>query len=162
MSLRCNENSKYIPHDISYTRKPLPKTPSSGRARTDTKMIVMEKKFKRQKKIAQIKRIIGYIFVLGVVAACNYTGIVVAANTSEESVTRDWTKSFLISLAQDMVSTQVVKVVVTVVLMKMISRGVSKQKLRIYRKVLDDLTTRALVMKNAIIAQKKPQYVRNC
>lgn len=112
-------------------------------------MIKAEKAYQRKKKIAKIKERIGYIFVLAVVAGCHYVAIVVAANSDMET-TQKWTKNFLLSLAQDMGTTQMFKVMMTVIVMKIISRGASKRKIKILRRFLDPLTARALVMKSIL------------
>ena len=113
------------------------------------------KEYKRKKKIATIKKYIGYVFVAAVIVASNYIGIVVAANSSFETV-QGWTTSFLISLGQDLVTGQIAKVVITIVAMKLITRGVQRNRVKYFRPFLDPITTRALMTENSLFLQKKP------
>ena len=103
------------------------------------------KKQIKSKKIAKIKEIIGYILIACTVLGCNYIAIVIAATTDKEQTTK-WAISFLISLAQDMGTVQVMKVIVTVLLVRIIGRGQSKKVVKILRLGLDPIVVRALAM----------------
>ena len=102
----------------------------------------------RRKTIGKIKRIVGYLLVLGAAAGCNYAVLVVAANSTPEESQR-WAKNFLISFGQDMVINQVLKACLTVVICKIlyknkISGGVGK----IMKGLMDLVTLRAIAMKS--------------
>ena len=103
------------------------------------------KKLMRSKKIAKIKATIGYIIVLCAVVGCTYITFVIAATTPDDQTT-SWAISFIISLAQDMGTSQVLKVVVTVVLVRIISRGQSRKVVKILRVFLDPIVVRSLAM----------------
>ena len=103
------------------------------------------KKQLRSRQIAKIKAIIGYILVLCAVCGCNYIALVIAASTDKDQTTK-WAISFLISLVQDMGTSQVLKVVVTVFLIRIIARGQSKKMVKILRLGLDPIVVRALAM----------------
>ena len=103
------------------------------------------KKLEKSKKIAKIRAIIGYILVLCAVAGCTYITFVIAATTPDDQTTR-WAISFIISVAQDMGTSQVLKVIITVVLVRIISRGQSRKVVKILRVFLDPIVVRALAM----------------
>lgn len=103
------------------------------------------KKRNKQKKIARIKQIIGYIIVLAAAAAGNYIVLVVAANNKPEDSQR-WAKNFLLSFAQDLGVNQVIKALVTVILLKILVRRRKGDFPKYFKIFMDLVTMRAIAM----------------
>ena len=96
-------------------------------------------------KIAKIKEFIGFILALGVLGGCTYAVLVVAANTDSE-ISKKWARNFMTSMAQDMGVSQVFKVLVTVALIRIISKGQSARTVKWLKLGIDPIMTRALAM----------------
>ena len=111
------------------------------------------KKLHRSRKIAKIKSIIGYILILGAVVSCHYIVLVVAANSTDEE-SKKWAQNYLISLAQAMGISPVVRVLLTVVVLKMIKKGHSRRTVKIMKLLLCKMTTRALAMVQSNLVEK--------
>src|SRR4051794_10892572 len=91
-------------------------------AKRDPSILVKETlKRKRKLKIAHIKRIIGYVLSVALVIGGNYVVLVVSANNTAEESTK-WSKKFMISFAQDLGVNQVIKVVLTCILLRVLMR----------------------------------------
>jgi len=103
------------------------------------------KKRKRAKKIALIKMSFGYILVIASIAASIYSVLVVAANSSIED-SQNWAKNFMISISQDMVTSQIIKVLLTVFLFKCFVNAKNKCAKFLLKILVDPLTARALAM----------------
>lgn len=102
-------------------------------------------KRKRVKMIALIKRIIGYIIMVGVVGGCHYMVLVVSANSAAEE-TQTWATNFLRSLGQDMVVGQILKVLMTVVSLRLIARTTNINVRRVLKLMIDQVVARAIAM----------------
>mgnify|MGYP000942230061 FL=1 len=96
-------------------------------------------------KIAKIKEIIGYMLALGVLGAATYMVLVIAAN-SDAKTSQVWALNFLTSVAQDMGVTQVVKVLITITLIKIIAKGQSPKTVKLLRMGIDPIIIRALAL----------------
>ena len=86
--------------------------------------------------------------VLSVVAASNYIVIVVAANSALD-VTERWTKGFLISFLQDMVTGQSFKALFNAVLINLLKRDISTTRAKVVGFFTDRLLLRAVAMVNS-------------
>lgn len=107
-----------------------------------------EKEFTKRKKMlrtAKIKEIIGYFLALCVLGGCVYAVLVVSANTDSE-ISKKWAKNFMTSMAQDMGVSQVIKVLITVALIKIIAKGQKPKTVKILRFGVDPIITRALAL----------------
>ena len=102
-------------------------------------------KRRKQKKIAKIKKIIGYLLVLSAFAGCIYIILVVAANLTPED-TEKWSKSFLISLAQDLGVSQIFKVLLTVVVIRIMAKTRSQRVKKYLALLVDPITVRAIAI----------------
>lgn len=103
------------------------------------------RKRNRLKRIAKIKKIIAYILILCIVGASHYTVLVIFAN-SEDSEAQYWAINYLISLAQDMGVSQIIKVLLTIVCLRMLVGARSARFKKILALMIDPVTVRALAM----------------
>ena len=102
-------------------------------------------KRRKQQRIAKIKKIIGYILVLTALTGCIYIILVVAANLETED-TEKWSKSFLISLAQDLGVSQIFKVLLTVVVIRIMAKTRSQRVKKYLAILVDPITVRAIAI----------------
>ena len=113
------------------------------------------KKRNRLRKIGKIKKIISYFLILCIVVASHYMVLVIFAN-SEDSEAQNWAINYLISLAQDMGVNQILKVILTIVSLR-IMVGAKSQKLKIILKLLiDPVTVRSLAMAAKTMSSPDP------
>lgn len=103
------------------------------------------RKRNRLKRIAKIKKIIAYILILCIVGASHYIVLVIFAN-SEDSEAQYWAINYLISLAQDMGVSQIIKVLLTIVCLRMLVGARSARFKKILALMIDPVTVRALAM----------------
>ena len=107
------------------------------------------KKREKTKKIAKIKKIVGSLIALTMLLGCGYIVLVVAANSSPEE-SQKWGTNFMISLAQDLGTSQVFKVVLSIILIRLVPKVHNKKLLWIMKKAMDPMSVRAL----AIVSDK--------
>ena len=113
------------------------------------------KKRNRLRKIGKIKKIISYFLILCIVVASHYMVLVIFAN-SEDSEAQNWAINYLISLAQDMGVNQILKVILTIISLR-IMVGAKNQKLKIILKLLiDPVTVRSLAMAAKTMSSPDP------
>ena len=113
------------------------------------------KKRNRLRKIGKMKKIISYFLILCIVVASHYMILVIFAN-SEDSEAQNWAINYLISLAQDMGVNQILKVILTIVSLR-IMVGAKNQKLKIILKLLiDPVTVRSLAMAAKTMSSPDP------
>lgn len=101
----------------------------------------------RSKKITTIKRICGCFLVLFVFAGCNYSVLVIAANSTTTEVT-SWVKSYLISFVQDMLTTEFIKILLNVILIRALTRHPSRCTYKLMKLIVNPLIVRAVAMSN--------------
>ena len=106
------------------------------------------KRRNRLKKIAKIKKMIGYFLILCTLVASHYMVLVISANPDpeKEDEAQDWAINYLISLAQDMGASQVFKVLLTVVCMRMMVSARNQTFKKVLKLLIDPVTVRALAM----------------
>ena len=106
------------------------------------------KKRKRLKKIAKIKTIIAYFLILCIVIASHYMVLVISANPDpeKEDEAKDWAINYLISLAQDMGASQIFKVLLTVICLRMLVGARNQTFKKVLKLLIDPVTVRALAM----------------
>ena len=101
----------------------------------------------RHKKRTTIKRVVGVILALAVFGGCNYAVLVIAANSASKEVNQ-WVKSYLISFAQDMLTTELIKVLLNVIFIRALTRGARGLSYKVMKLISAPLIIRALAMKN--------------
>ena len=103
------------------------------------------RKRNRMRKIAKIKTIVAYILISFIVVASHYIVLVIFAN-SEPDEAQNWATNYLMSLGQDMGVSQIFKVLLTVVCLRMMINVKGSKLKKILKALLDPVTVRALAM----------------
>ena len=105
------------------------------------------KKRNRLRRIAKIKKIIAYILILCIVGASHYIVLVIFANSEDnEGEAENWAINYLISLAQDMGVSQIIKVLLTIVCLRLRASARNPTFKKILALMIDPVTVRALAM----------------
>ena len=80
--------------------------------------------------------------------------MLVVAASSDDDESKKWAQNYLISLAQALGISPVARVLLTIVLLKMISKGQSRGKVKIMKLLVCKMTTRALAMVQSNLKDK--------
>ena len=97
------------------------------------------------KKTGKLKKIVGYMLVLAIIVACHYIVLVIFANSSS-SDSQDWAINLLISIAQDMGVSQLIKILVTVICLKFVVTIQSEKWKKVLRLLSDKVIMRSIAM----------------
>ena len=103
------------------------------------------RKRNRMRKIAKIKTIFAYILILFIVVASHYIVLVIFANSDADEA-RNWATNYLMSLGQDMGVSQMFKVLLTIVCLRMMINVKGSKLKKLLRHLVDPVTVRAMAM----------------